>query len=195
MKTTGLTGHNQQSRFPATQIVSLLNDRLFIFTRCWSGPEIQQKVVDEISHFLSAANADLEVTTPFEYLSSLSSVANKVRISLLLANDLIYKTENKETYNQGCEIALVYQKDHEVVCASIGRFSFTSVVDAEQICISTGGQLLDRIVLLPTQLLGIDIIPNIQVNSVASRQINEIRIESNYQNQQCYWKVSVTDFE
>jgi hypothetical protein len=55
-------------KLPQTQVYSLLDDQLLIFLRSWNGSDANQKVIDEINHFLSAANADLEVTTPFEFV-------------------------------------------------------------------------------------------------------------------------------
>ena len=195
MKSSGLSGHAGHFKFPQTQVIQLLNDQLFIFFRSWSGLEIQQKVIDEISHFLSAADADLEVTTPFEFIESLSSYANKVRISLLLANDIVHKTENKERYAQGCEIGIVYKKNNEVICASVGRFGFTAIKNEQRMVLSSGGNLLDDQVLLPTQLLGLDPTPIIQINSISTKGLSELVVDSDYFNQSTVWKISLIDFE
>ena len=84
-----------KNHLPATQTYQSLNNQLTVFLRAWGSVEYNQKVIDEITHYLSTTQADIEVTTPFDYVESLSSLANRARVSLLLAHDLFYKTDNR----------------------------------------------------------------------------------------------------
>lgn len=195
MKTQNLEGQQHpENKFPSTQVISLLNDQLIIILRLWSGSDIQQKVIEEISHFLSAASADLEVTTPFNFLESLSSIANKVRISMLLANDLILKTENKEKYIHGCEIVILYKHQQELSWGSLGRFSLTALKNQRRMKLSHGGTFIDEFILMPTQLLGIESEPNLSVGSISTKGLESITVESEFNDKEVYWKIEVVDF-
>lgn len=177
-----------------TQVYSFLDNQLIIFLRSWNGVDANQAVLDEITHFLSAASADLEVTTPFEFIESLSSMANKVRISVLLANDMIFKTENKEKYLQGFELAIVFRSQQEIAWSTVGRFEIKVTKNKKNISVSHGGQFLDDQVLLPVALLGLDHEPTVLTGSVSIKNLDEIQILSSFDDQTTYWKAQITDF-
>lgn len=188
-----INSHNGFQKLPQTKVHSLLNDNLLIYIRLWSGPEVEQKAVDEIARYLSAADADLEVTTPFDYLESISSLANKVRVALLLANEAIY-AENKEKYTQGFEIAICYKHNKEVSIGSVGRFAFTAEKKDKSFRLFESGAFLDDLVLLPTDLLGIEREVNLSCTSISIRDLSSIQIDSTF-DQNTYWQATVSHFE
>lgn len=185
--------HNGLQKFPQTHIHSLLNDNLLVCIRLWSGHEAEQKAVDEISRYLSAADADLEVTTPFDYIESLSPLANKVRIALLLANESIY-LDNKEKYTQGFEIAICYKHHKEISIGSVGRFGFNAAKKDKSFTMFESGAFLDDLVLLPTDLLGIEREVDIKCASVSTRDLLAIKINSTF-DQHTYWQADLSNFE
>jgi hypothetical protein len=191
---TKITGQSDKFKLPQTQLYSLLDDQLLIFLRSWNGVDANQKVIDEINHFLSAANADLEVTTPFEFVENLSSLANKVRISVLLANDIIYKLENKEKYLQGFELAIVFKNQQEIAWSTVGRFEIRAIKNQKSISLSHGGQFLDDQVLLPVSLLGIDREPRVLTGSISVKNLEEMQIESEFDQKKTCWTAVVSDF-
>ena len=188
---------NQKNKFPQTQMYSLLNDELLVFLRSWNGTDSNQKIIDEISHYLSAANADLEITTPFAFIESLSSMGNKVRVALLLANDVIYKFDNKEIYSQGFEVAVVFKSAKEVVCGQIGRFSMQAYKNNHVLDLGHGGTFLDEQILLPTALLGTELEAPIFVSSIATKDLTRLEIKSAYlahsPSEQSYWQAQITE--
>ena len=82
-------------RLANTNVLNLLDDQLILVLRSWGSSDYNQKFIDEVKHYLSSTQADIEVTTPFDYQENLSGLANRTRVSLLLAHDLFYKSENK----------------------------------------------------------------------------------------------------
>lgn len=188
-----INSHNGVQKFPQTRMHTLLNDNLIVCIRLWSGPEVEQKAVDEISRYLSAADADLEVTTPFDYIENLSSLANKVRVALLLANEAIY-LDNKEKYSQGFEIAICYKHHKEVSIGSVGRFAFTAEKKDKNFTMFESGGSLDDLVLLPTDLLGIEREVDIKCTSVSTRDLSAIQIHSTF-DQETYWQAYINQFE
>lgn len=188
-----ISSHNGEQKFPQTHIHSLLNDNLIVCLRQWSGPEVEQKVVDEILRYLSAADADLEVTTPFDYIESLSSLSNKVRVALLLANEALY-LDNKEKYTQGYEIAICYKHNKEISIGSIGRFAFSAEKKNKTYLMYETGGFLDDLVLLPADLLGIEREVAIKCASVSTKDLSMIHIASQF-DQNTYWLAKINDFE
>ncbi len=191
---TQVSGSVDLFKFPQTQVHSMLSDQLIIFLRSWNGIDANQKVIDEINHFLSAADADLEVTTPFEFIENLSSIANKVRISMLLANDVIYKTENKDSYNHGFEIAIIYKHQQEIAWSTVGRFEISATKNKKNISLGHGGQFLDDQVLLPVALLGIEREPAVLTGSLSIKNLEQIQVLSDFDQLATSWKALITDF-
>lgn len=188
---------NQKYKFPQTQVYSLLNDELIVFLRSWNGNDSNQKVIDEISHYLSAANADLEITTPFEFIESLSSMGNKVRVALLLANDIIHNFDNKEIYSQGYEVAVVFRTAKEIVCGHVGRFSVQAYKNNHILELGHGGTFLDEQILLPTALLGIDSEAPVFISSIATKDLTSLEVKSSYLSdaatEQSMWQAQITE--
>jgi len=189
-----ISGASEKCKLPHTQVHSLLDNQLLIFLRSWNGIDANQKVVDEIMHFLSAANADIEVTTPFEFIENLSSLANKVRISILLANDSIYKTENKEKYLQGYEVAIILKNQQELAWSTVGRFEIMAIKNEKHISITNAGQFLDDQVLLPVALLGLERDPSVLTGSLSVKNLEKINIQSSFDQQATLWQAIISDF-
>lgn len=187
-----IKSHNGQQKLPQTQVHSLLNDNLIVCLRLWSGPDVEQKVLDEILRYLSAADADLDVTTPFDYIESLSSLSNKVRVALLLANEALY-AENKEKYSHGLEIAVCYKHQNEVSVGAVGRFGFTVEKKGKRFLLFESGGFLDDLVLLPSELLGIGHDAQIKCASVSVSDLDSIDIESIF-NEETYWQTQLSQF-
>ena len=118
----------QQQKLAATETHKLLDDQLIVFLRSWGSSDYNQRFIDEVTHYMSSAQADIEVTTPFDYLESLSSLANRTRVSLLLAHDLFYKNENKSEYLVGFEAAVMFRQKTELAWSSVGRFAVDKVM-------------------------------------------------------------------
>jgi hypothetical protein len=188
-----VNSHNGPQKFPQTHVHSLLNDNLLVCLRLWSGPEVEQKVIDEILRYLSAADADLEVTTPFDYVESLSSLSNKVRVALLLANEALY-VDNKEKYSQGFEIAICYKHNKEISIGSVGRFAFLAEKKDKNFVVFESGGFLDDLVLLPTDLLGIEREVDIKCASVSMRDLAAIQLSSKY-DQNTFWSAKINQFD
>lgn len=188
-----VSSHNGQQKFPQTHVHSLLNDNLLIFLRLWSGPEVEQKAIDEIMRYLSAADADLEVTTPFDYIESISSLSNKVRVAMLLANEALY-LDNKEKYTQGFEIAICYKHNKEISMCSVGRFAFSALKKDKKFTMYESGGFLDDLVLLPTDLLGLEREVDIKCSSISVRDLSSVQVSSKF-DQNTFWSADVKDFE
>jgi hypothetical protein len=159
-----VTRSSQQNlKMPTTHVYHLLDNQMSLAVRAWGSQEFNQKLIDEVSFYLSSAQADLDVTSPFDFRENLSSLANKTRISLLLAHDFFYKSQNKTEFAVGFEAAVFFQGKNELAWSSVGRFSLKKVKDLYLQTIFDSGTDRDEETLLPVELLGAE--KEVEINS------------------------------
>jgi hypothetical protein len=143
---------------------------------------------------MSSVEADLEVTSPFGYSENLSMFANKVKIAVLLANDTIYNTDNKSTYQHGAEVTVIFQKNNEISWASIGRFSIEALKEDRNLILFDSGGKFDDEILLPVSLIGIMKSPEVLAGSMAIKKLQQLVIKSNFRDQESIWECIISDF-
>ena len=167
----------------STNILNLLDNQLILVVRAWGSSEYNQKFTDEVVHYISSTQADLEVTTPFGFQENLSSLANRTRVSLLLAHDLFYKNENKNEYLVGFEASVLFKSKNELAWSSVGRFAIDKIIDKRLHTFVKNGSDLDVEVLLPVQLIGVEKEIDISSGSIDMREDDKIVISSNYKSE------------
>ncbi len=102
-------------------LLSLENDGgLLVVVTSWGKPEHGQLVIDEIVKYMTAAKGDVEVTSPFEFMTCYSDLTNHLRISLQIANDILYRGVNRSEYASGVEVLVLAQEDSHVSWAQVG---------------------------------------------------------------------------
>lgn len=166
-------------KLPSTAVYHLLDGQLLIFLRSWGSQDYNQKFIDEVMHYLSTAQADIEVTSPFDMLENLTSLANKVRISLLLAHDYFYKVENKASFSIGFETAVLIKNKKEISWGTVGRFNIYKVSKKNCLLLSAQGTDQDEKVLLPVELLGVEKDLNLRCGAFILSE-DEIILSSSY---------------
>jgi hypothetical protein len=137
---------------------------LIVVATTWGQPEHGQRAVDEVVKYVSAAKADVEVTSPFEFLTCLPDEVNYVRTALLLANDMLYRGENKMEYFSGVEILALFRRGNMLAWAQVGNPSIFAQRTAQRLQPLSIGLDLSRelntdaqtLPPMPTQLLGIE---------------------------------------
>ncbi|MBC7421662.1 MAG: hypothetical protein H7328_13115 [Bdellovibrio sp.] len=175
-------------KLPATQVYQLLDNQLTIFLRPWGSQDYNQKVIDEISHYLSSAQADIDVTSPFDFHENLTSLANKTRIALLLAHDYFYKSENATEFNVGFEATIFFQLKNELAWSSVGRFGLKKIQKEKVSTLYESGSDLDSETLLPVQLIGIEKEIEIQSGSLVFEKKLQLLLYSSFNGE-----LNVTD--
>lgn len=137
----------------------------------WGDPEHAQKVNNDIAKYVQASMADVEVTSPFEVLTVLSREANYLRIAALIANEQLYRGENKGEYMAGVETLLLLKKGLQVAYAQVGAphlllqknaRSLIPVSVGFETCLEMGGPGGALLAPLPQSLLGADLSLNIR---------------------------------
>lgn len=147
---------------------------LFILATPWGPRSSAKKAIQSIRDLFSAAQQDAEVTSPFQNLTCLNPVGNVLRSAVLMANDLIYREDNKNEYVSGVELLVLAFNQHEWVWIKIGqpnllldRFEHFILPISAAIDYSTSYSTKHALYQapLPSDMLGLHTTSNISVQS------------------------------
>jgi hypothetical protein len=167
---------------PRPEIHLDTQSNLLIVATPWGNRSSAKKVIDRMVDYLVLAREDREATSPFERLSCLSTDANNLRIATLLANEALYREDNKQEYHSGVEIFAAMLEDDEFVylqagCPQIllGRKGRTLLPLGSQVDLafdlSIGNEILPP---LPAQMLGLDSSVYMTINSFRARPDDKV---------------------
>ncbi len=146
--------------------------KLLIVATPWGPRASARKVIDRMNEYLSLAREDDEATSPFERLTCLSTQANNLRIAALLANEAIYREDNRTEFRSGVELFAAQMSENALDWIQagnpqilLGRKGRTLLPMGSQVDLSfdlsRDGEILPA---LPSQLLGLDPTLNLNVN-------------------------------
>ncbi len=145
---------------PVVKIKTIDNLNLTIASVSWGDHNALPDIESEIERFLAAAQADLELTTPFERMGGLTQEGNSLRVAMQLANDHVLRSFNTTEYREGYELCLIWCKDRIASIAMIGELQVFTLSTDQGI-----SPLLSvhspKSSLFPQILLGVE--PNIDV--------------------------------
>ena len=105
---------------PKPQIYLDEDGSLIVITTSWGQPEHGIIAQEEIVKYVTAAKSDVEVTSPFEFLTCLTDETNYLRIALMIANDILYRGENKTGYFAAVEALALFRRGSQVAWAHVG---------------------------------------------------------------------------
>jgi hypothetical protein len=94
---------------------------LLIIATPWGQKTSQDDLISKLSDYISSSKLDQELTTPFAALQNYDKAANSIRTALLLANEYIYKSKNKNEYTSGFEILVGVAKQSQFYFATVGH--------------------------------------------------------------------------
>jgi len=171
---------------PRPEIYLDQEGKTLIVATPWGPREAARKVIDRMNDYLALAREDIEATSPFEKVSCLSTHANRLRIATLLANEMLYREENKSEYRSGVELFAGILEEDEFVWLQLGNpqillsrqdkklLPLGSQIDLS-FDFSEGGDLLPG---LPSQMLGLDSSINLNLNSFRARPGDRVALVS-----------------
>jgi len=151
--------------------------KLLIVATPWGARSSAKKVIERMTDYLSLASEDNEATSPFERLSCLSGQANNLRIATLLANEALYREDNTQEYRSGVELFAAMVDENEIVWVQagnphilLGRTGRTLLPVGSNVDLSFDlSEGKDLLPPLPSQLLGLDMSINLNINSFRAR--------------------------
>ena len=106
--------------FRPTPEVFQREDGLLIIATSWGSKDSAKNFIRTINEYCSIHENDMEVTSPFGLLTSLSPLANRLRTALLVANDQLYSEENSDEYQSGVEVLAICRSGEELCLGQIG---------------------------------------------------------------------------
>jgi hypothetical protein len=112
--------YNSRQFRPKPHIHTEADGSLVVIATSWGLPEHAALAAEEVAKYASAARGDVEVTSPFEVLTCLSDDANHLRIGMMIANDLLYRRENRTEYVSGLEILAISRRGPQISWAQVG---------------------------------------------------------------------------
>lgn len=121
----------------------------------WTNQSHANKVIEEVSKYLEAAIADVEVTSPFEIHPGLSKTANNLRVATFIANEVLLRTENKAEYSAAVEVVVVHKNNGSLSYAQVGQPQLYLKKEQQSLQPMSAGVDF-RSPPLPQNLIGID---------------------------------------
>lgn len=106
---------------PKPEIYCERDGMLCIVATPWGPRGAARKVVQIVQDFFLSSKMDQEVTSPFQTLTCISPLANSLRVAIMLANDSLYREENRGEFTAGVEVFACARSQHEVVWTHIGQ--------------------------------------------------------------------------
>lgn len=136
---------------------------LVVVATSWGQPEHAQRVLEEVVKYVNAAKADVEVTSPFQFLTCLTDEANYVRTAVLIANEALYRGENRNEYFSGVEVLVLFKRGSQLAWAQVGCPSIlvqrkNQNLQPLAMGLDLANELRQDTILspMPAQLLGLD---------------------------------------
>lgn len=150
--------YRHKSHRPQAEFSLDKSGALFTVSFSWGEISVSEKVNNSIVSYYFAAMNDIEVTSPFELLPSLSPLANKIRSAILIANGAIYSSFNNKAYSAGCEFLCVGLEGQEFVIGQVGGPSVVLVRGGDNILLTTTADHCNtKLDPLPSALMGVEL--------------------------------------
>lgn len=139
----------------------------------WGPRQSAKRAIDLLKDYILSAREDMEATSPFQMLTCLSPLANNLRVGMMLANDTIYREDNKSEYMSGVEILVFAHQHGELAFAQVGyphlflaRKTMPWIPLSVQIDLATEmSQAPEILPPLPQNLIGLHNTTNVNISS------------------------------
>jgi hypothetical protein len=106
---------------PRPEIHLDADSNLLLVATPWGPRSSARKAIDRMLEYFLLAKSDREVTSPFERLTCLSTAANNLRTAALLANEMLYREDNRTEFRTGVELFGASFIDNEFVWLQVGQ--------------------------------------------------------------------------
>jgi hypothetical protein len=148
----------------------------------WGPRASVKRVIESLSDFILSAKNDMEATSPFQMLTCVSPLANSLRAGMMLANDTVYREDNKGEYQSGLEIFAFARNATEFCFVQIGHpHAFLHRNGAPLITLSSHVDLTMEwsqnshwLAPLPGNMIGLHTTSNFQVLSFRPRNDDKL---------------------
>lgn len=175
----------QQRSFPGDQYTLPTPDvffdhqeKLLIIATPWGAPAGAKKLVQTIADYFLATKSDKEATSPFKRLDYLSTTANNLRIATLVANEILYREENRSEYVCGVELFAAAMHERELNWVQVGHPNVLLSREGQNllplnVSLSLANEVessKQNLPPLPSNMIGISPEPNLFVQSICPKK-------------------------
>ena len=157
------------------------NGSLILVTTPWGQRSGAKRLNQSIIEFFHSSQADKEVTSPFQKLTCLSPQGNSLRTSVMLANDMLYREDNRGEYVSGVELFAASVYNHEFTWLSVGQPHVLLLREGRlnPLSVSIDASLsLSHLSPLPQNVLGVYSTSNFAVQSLRLQTGDQILLLS-----------------
>ena len=112
--------YSTKSVRPRPNIYAEPDGSLLVITTSWGETDLSAKVNEAVAKYVQAAIADVEVTSPFEFMTCFSDETNYLRVALLISNDSVYRSDNRGEYVGGVETLILFKRGNKLAYAQVG---------------------------------------------------------------------------
>lgn len=137
MKKLVQQSYRTQYYLPQPNYSISVDSQLLNLSFSWGEVNPFEQMNNTIQSYYSSSKNDLESTSPFEKIISLSPFANVIRTSMLLANDQVYRNYNKKSYSAGVELSCIAINGQELIIAQVGNPCIVLIRKNKNILLST----------------------------------------------------------
>jgi hypothetical protein len=149
--------YRHKSRRPFAEASIDQSEKIFTVSFSWGEINPTEKLRDSFLNYFFTSSNDIEATSPFRILSSLTHLTNKIRAAMLLANTAVYNSFNTKALAAGAEFLCLAVENRELVIGKIGGPSVILVRNNENILLSSSTDLYFKNTNpLPENLIGVD---------------------------------------
>lgn len=105
---------------PKPEVIEIESGETLMITTAWGQTGNLRRSIEINQDYINATSENAEVTTPFEFLSCYSPKTNQLRVAAMLANDQLYRQENRTEYKSGMELVTISRKNFELAWVKVG---------------------------------------------------------------------------
>lgn len=141
--------------FRPTPVILLDQEKQYlIVATSWSLREHAEFVINEMKDYIQTSMSDVEVTSPYEFIPSLTREANILRISILIANLKLAKHYNSTEYAAGVEVTVIHKNSHFLSWATVGSNEIYLLRNKQVVSLESSASTED--VPIPKNMLGLE---------------------------------------
>lgn len=151
----------------------------------WGEGQLRDLIIDEINKFLFASQGDIEVTSPFETNTFLSRDCNLLRTAALIANDMVFRSENRDEYKSCYELVVLMKNKSRLSWLQMGQPNVYLMGQQKIVPLTTTAPLSlkpDHLNsdLLPSQFLGSEMHCQFQLGDIQIQQTDRVFLHTDY---------------
>lgn len=173
----------KDSIIPRPEVYFDADEGILVVATPWGARSPVERFLRTVVDYYLASRNDTEATSPFKRLTNLSLPANNLRVAVLLANEELYRDENRDTLRCGIELFAGILDGQELTWLQIGHPNCLLSRPNRPLILPMGFNLdlaaqmtrgSSDLPPLPSQLLGVDPHPNLWISSFRPQEKDQI---------------------